>query len=110
MISRRAFLKTTGSALAAGVLPAAAKAREPRKTVLLQCAWAVKNIGDIGHTPGTLRFLEHYLPEAKVILWAVNTTPEVDAMLLKRFPKLEIVKGSLSQKNGPVQQAIHRSD
>jgi hypothetical protein len=78
--------------------------------VLLQCAWAVKNIGDIGHTPGTLRFLEQYLPSAKVILWVLNTTPVVDTMLTRRFPKVEIVKGSLSQKDGPVQNAIQRSD
>jgi polysaccharide pyruvyl transferase WcaK-like protein len=110
MISRRTFLQTTGFALGAGALPAAAKVPQPQKTVLLQCGWAVKNIGDIGHTPGTLRFLEQYLPEAKVIFWAQNTNPQVDAMLMKRFPKLEIVKGSLSQKNGPVQESIRRSD
>jgi hypothetical protein len=110
MLSRRTLLKTTGLALGASALPAFAKESQPPKTVLLQCAWAVKNIGDIGHTPGTLRFLEKYLPEAKVILWAANTTPQVDAMLLKRFPKLEIVKGKLSEKDGPVQAAIKRSD
>jgi hypothetical protein len=110
MLSRRTLLQSTGLALGASALPAIAKASQPQKTVLLQCAWAVKNIGDIGHTPGTLRFLEQYLPEAKVILWAANTTPQVDAMLLKRFPKLEIVKGKLSEKDGPVQNAIKRSD
>jgi len=110
MISRRSFLKAASLALGAGSLPAVAKAAPSQKTVLLQCAWAVKNIGDIGHTPGTLRFLEQYLPEAKVILWAQHTNEQVDAMLMRRFPKLEIVKGSLSQKNGPVQQAIQRSD
>src|SRR6185369_6150361 len=110
MISRRTFLETTGLVLGTGALPASAKVFEPQKTVLLQCAWATKNIGDIGHTPGTLRFLEQHLPEAKVILWAANTNPQVDAMLLKRFPQLEIVKGSLSEKDGAVQKAIERSD
>ncbi len=110
MISRRTFLKTTGLALGAGALPASANALAPQKTVLLQCAWATKNIGDIGHTPGTLRFLEQYLPEAKVILWASQTNQQVDSMLMERFPKLEIVKGSLSQKDGAVQEAIKRSD
>ncbi|MCX6943130.1 MAG: twin-arginine translocation signal domain-containing protein, partial [Verrucomicrobia bacterium] len=70
MISRRTFLKTSGLALGATALPALGQTTKPRKTVLLQCAWATKNIGDIGHTPGTLRFLEQYLPQAKVILWA----------------------------------------
>ncbi|MBA4017962.1 MAG: hypothetical protein C0483_12380 [Pirellula sp.] len=110
MISRRTFLQAAGCALGATALPPLAKAAESQKTVLLQCGWAVKNIGDIGHTPGTLRFLEQYLPEAKVILWAQNTNEQVDAMLMKRFPKLEIVKGYLSQKNGAAQEAIKRSD
>ncbi|HWL10379.1 MAG TPA: polysaccharide pyruvyl transferase family protein [Planctomicrobium sp.] len=110
VISRRTFLKATGLALGASAFPSAAKAAPPQKTVLLQCAWAVKNIGDIGHTPGTLRFLEQYLPEANVILWAGNTNQQVDSMLKKRFPKLEVVKGSLSQKDGAVQEAIARSD
>lgn len=110
MISRRDFLKTSGLALGAGVLPAAEPADRPRKTVLLQSGWAVKNIGDIGHTPGTLRFLERYLPEAKVILWAVHTNAQVDAMLMKRFPTLEIVKGSLGEKDGAVRAAVARSD
>ena len=108
MISRRAFLKTSGLALGATALPTAAQTAKPQKTVLLHCGWATKNIGDIGHTPGTLRFLESYLPQAKVILWAANTNAPVDAMLRRRFPKLEIVKGSLSEKDGAVQQAIKR--
>jgi hypothetical protein len=110
MLSRRSFLATTGLLLGNSVVPASAGMLKPQKTVLLQCAWAVKNIGDIGHTPGTLRFLEQYLPEAKVILWAANTNQQVDEMLKKRFPKVEMVKGSLSQKDGPVQNAIQRSD
>lgn len=118
MISRRTFLQNASRSLAAGVLPcgsvlagdAAAAATESAPTVLLQSAWAVRNIGDIGHTPGTLRFLESYLPQAKVILWAANTNAEVDAMLRGRFPDVEIVKGSLSQDGGPVQQAIERCD
>lgn len=107
--SRRSFLETAGLALGAASLPALAQ-DTPKKTVLLQSAWAVKNIGDIGHTPGTLRFLEDYLPEAKVILWAAHTNEAVDAMLLKRFPGLEIVKGSLKEADGAVQKAIDRSD
>ena len=107
--SRHSFFQTAGLALGAASLPSFAQ-NSPKKTVLLQCAWAVKNIGDIGHTPGTLRILEEYLPEAKVILWAAHTNEAVDAMLLKRFPGLEIVKGSLGEEDGPVRQAIARSD
>ncbi|MEX2215580.1 MAG: polysaccharide pyruvyl transferase family protein [Phycisphaeraceae bacterium] len=110
MITRRTFLETSALVLGATALPAIGQADKPRKTVLLQCAWATKNIGDIGHTPGTLRFLEQYLPEANVILWAASTNAEVDAMLKKRFPKVEVVKGSLGEKDGAVQNAIGRSD
>lgn len=110
MITRRSFLQTSGLALGTTALPAFAQTAKGQKTVLLHCGWATKNIGDIGHTPGTLRFLEQYLPEAKVILWAANTNAAVDAMLMKRFPKLEIVKGSLSEKGGAVQNAVNRSD
>ncbi|WAC20284.1 polysaccharide pyruvyl transferase family protein [Luteolibacter sp. SL250] len=112
MTSRRSFLKTSGLALGAASLPsiAGAQAGNAQKTVLLHSAWATKNIGDIGHTPGTLAAIEKYLPEAKVILWAAHTNKEVDAMLAKRFPKVEIVKGSLSEKDGAVQKAIARAD
>jgi hypothetical protein len=110
MMTRRTFLKASGAALGASALPAVGKAAGAQKTVLLQCAWATKNIGDVGHTPGTLRFLEQYLPQAKVILWAANTNAQVDAMLQRRFPNVEIVKGSLAQKDGAVQRAIQRSD
>ncbi|HUR59709.1 MAG TPA: polysaccharide pyruvyl transferase family protein [Opitutaceae bacterium] len=110
MISRRTFLKASGLALGAGALPAFSQTPAGRKTVLLQCGWATKNIGDIGHTPGTLRFLEQYLPQVNVILWLQSTNAQVDAMLRRRFPKVEIVKGPLSEKDGVVQQAIKRSD
>lgn len=107
--TRRSFFRTAGLTLGAASLPSLAQSG-PKKTVLLQCAWAVKNIGDIGHTPGTLRFLEECLPELKVILWAAHTNEAVDAMLLRRFPGLEIVKGFLSEDGGAVQKAINRSD
>lgn len=110
MMTRRTFLKASGAALGASALPAVGQSAGAPKTVLLQCAWATKNIGDIGHTPGTLRFLEQYLPQAKVILWAANTNAQVDAMLKRRFPSVEVVKGSLAQKDGAVQRAIQRSD
>lgn len=110
MMTRRTFLKASGVVIGASALPAVAPAAPAQKTVLLQCAWATKNIGDVGHTPGTLRFLEQYLPQAKVILWAANTNAQVDAMLKRRFPNVEVVKGSLAQKDGAVQRAIQRSD
>ena len=113
MITRRTFLKSsavTAGAAAAATLPAGALTPKREKAVLLHSGWATKNIGDIGHTPGTLRFLYQHLPGTKVILWAANTNKAVDEMLMKRFPTLEIVKGSLTEKDGAVQAAIARSD
>jgi len=43
-----------------------------RPKVLLNSGWAFINIGDIGHTPGTLRFLEQYWHEAQVTLWLAH--------------------------------------
>lgn len=110
MLTRRSFLKSSALALGASACPMQGQTSRPRKTVLLHCGWATKNIGDIGHTPGTLRFLEQYLPQANVILWAANTNAQVDAMLRRRFPSVEIVKGTLTAKDGAVQRAIQRSD
>lgn len=69
------------------------------RTILLKSGWDTVNIGDIGHTPGTLRILEQYLPEAHVALWLASTTPEIKAMLARRFPKLEILIGYLMEEN-----------
>ena len=110
MSTRRTFLRNTSLALGATALPTFAQAYGDKQTILLQCAWATKNIGDIGHTPGTLRFLEQHIPEAHIILWAGDTNQQVDEMLMRRFPKLEIVKGSLGEKDGSVQKAIARCD
>lgn len=110
MINRRQFLQSTAAALGAAALPAFAEQPKRQKTVLLQCGWATKNIGDIGHTPGTLRFLEQHLPDARLVLWLQSSNAAVDAMLAKRFPKVQIVRGSLAEKDGRVQQAIAGCD
>ncbi|HYE17148.1 MAG TPA: twin-arginine translocation signal domain-containing protein, partial [Tepidisphaeraceae bacterium] len=59
MITRRSFLKSSALAVgaAATALPAGALTPKREKAVLLHSGWATKNIGDVGHTPGTLRFL-----------------------------------------------------
>lgn len=109
-LNRRTFLNRTGAALTAVTLssphprPAHAAGAKP-KTILLHSAWATKNIGDIGHTPGTLRIVEQHLPDVRVVLWAANVNEPVEAMLRRRFPKLEIVQGSLG-KDGPSTPAL----
>ena len=72
-LTRRHFISSVTTALGGSALAASGKP----KTVLLQSAWDTVNIGDIGHTPGTLRVIEQHLPEVKVILWAMKLDERV---------------------------------
>jgi hypothetical protein len=65
---------------------------------LLRSSWQTVNIGDIGHTPGVLRLLEEYLPDAEVRLWPSSVGNGVEAMLRRRFPKVEIVQKGAALK------------
>src|SRR6185436_15761046 len=68
---------------------------------------------DIGHTPGTLRVIEQHLPDVRVVLWAAKIDERVTAMLQARFPKVEILQGSLTgkaEKDEKLRQAIASAD
>lgn len=87
-MNRRHFLTT---ALAATLAPIAAQqGRAPR--IILRSSWQTVNIGDIAHTPGVLALLEKHLPHVEVRLWPSKVDNGVDEMLMKRFPKLVILK------------------
>jgi polysaccharide pyruvyl transferase WcaK-like protein len=89
---RRSFLQATAAALSA--LNFLHPQRRPR--ILLRSSWQVVNIGDIAHTPGVLALLARYVPEAEVRLWASpDLSDEVAAMEHRRFPLLQIVKGTI---------------
>jgi polysaccharide pyruvyl transferase WcaK-like protein len=108
-LSRREFIGTVSAALGASAFAASAK----RKTIVLQSAWDTVNIGDIGHTPGTLRVLEQHLPDVRVVLWAMKLDERVTAMLRARFPKVEIVQGSLTgktERDEKLREAIRSAD
>ena len=113
---RRTFLRQAGALLATApvLTPSMLKgAVQEGGTILLQSAWATLNIGDIGHTPGTLRIIEQHLPNTHVILWAMKLDEPVEAMLRKRFPKVEIVRGSLQKEDAAgrkLRGAIERAD
>jgi hypothetical protein len=92
MSTRRHFIASITAALGGSLIAADGKP----KTILLQSAWDTINIGDIGHTPGTLRVLEEHLPEVKVVLWASKLDDRVEALLRRRFPKVEILQGYLT--------------
>jgi polysaccharide pyruvyl transferase WcaK-like protein len=95
--TRRQWLKD--STTAAGALAAAALApfvhagERARPRIVLRSSWQTVNIGDIAHTPGVLALLERHFPEADVRLWPSSVADGVREMLLRRFPKLEIVEG-----------------
>lgn len=82
--------------------------------IILRSSWQVVNIGDIAHTPGVLSLLETHMPEAEVILWASDDfTEEALAMILRRFPGLQSVKGRIGDDgkatNGGLQAALDKS-
>src|SRR5688500_13580361 len=69
MMNRRELLARL-AALGMVGLPTTATGQTRRLNILWRNAWAVVNIGDIGHVPGALALLRHYIPEAGVTLWA----------------------------------------
>ncbi len=68
--------------------------------LLLITGWATHNIGDIGHTPGTLRYLEDHFPEAKIHCWMRSFNDEVLGMLRRRFPNVHMVEGGDLDSDG----------
>lgn len=109
MPTRRHFISAITAALGGSVFAADGKP----KTIVLQSAWDTVNIGDIGHTPGTLRVIEQHLPEVKVVLWAMKLDDRVTAMLKARFPKVEILQGNLfkdGENDRKLQEAVKACD
>lgn len=86
------------TALAAALTDiATANDKKTGPRILLRSSWQVVNIGDIAHTPGVLALIEKHIPNAEVRLWASgDLSQEVAAMEHRRFPKLKIVKGTIS--------------
>jgi len=82
--------------------------------VLLYTGWNTKNIGDQGHTPGTLRFLEQHFPEAEITVWIHSTNEEISTMLTNRFPKIRLIQGTIDEKgvadNVELQKAFDTND
>ena len=74
---------------------AAARKQAAGKSILLLSGWATHNIGDVGHTPGTLRYLAEHLPDTKVTVLISKTNDAVTGMLNKRFPNVSILQGKI---------------
>ncbi|MDF7816662.1 polysaccharide pyruvyl transferase family protein [Runella sp. MFBS21] len=83
-------------------------------TILLRSSWNDNNIGDIGHTPGTLRLLERHIPEAQIILWHAQPRPVTEALIVKNFPKVKIVHGAFFNQDeglqGELKTAFEQAD
>lgn len=109
MTTRRHFIASITAALGGSAFAADGKP----KTIVVQSAWDTVNIGDIGHTPGTLRVIEEHLPQVKIVLWAMKLDDRVTAMLKARFPKVTILQGKLDgkgEKDEVLRQAIKDCD
>lgn len=91
-VNRRAFL----TAVLAAVAPLTT-ARQPARRILLRSSWQTVNIGDIAHTPGLLALLERHRPDVEVTLWPNALSPEVEALLRRRFPRLGIASTPAAQ-------------
>lgn len=64
-------------------------------TILLRSSWQTVNIGDVAHSPGALRALARYAPDARLILWPLQLDDRERAMFAVAFPEVEIVEGDL---------------
>ena len=89
-MNRRQIL---ASSIATALVSSLRAAGNPKR-IVLRSSWQTVNIGDIAHTPGVLHILEQHLPEVEVRLWASKVDNGVDEILMKRFPKLLILRGA----------------
>ena len=64
-------------------------------TILLRSSWQTVNIGGVAHSPGALRALTRYAPDARLILWPIHLDDRERAMFARAFPDVEIVDGEL---------------
>jgi len=105
LIQRRSFLAAAAAVALSVRLARSAPAK--RKKIVLRTGWDTVNIGDIGHTPGTLRVLEQHLPDVDVVVWASSINDSIREMVLRRFPKVRIVRGSITSfKAAPAKEIV----
>ena len=106
-MNRRDFLARTAfaGAVAPVILAATTKAGRPPR-VLLRGSWQSVNIGDIGHTPGALRLIAKYFPEAEMTLWHGTLGHGSDEFLRKAFPRLKFVAGTTAADGQPSTPAL----
>ena len=94
------------SCLISTFLPAMAQEPVRKPRILLRSVAQEVNIGDIAQGPGALALIEQYIPEAEVKLLSAGATSEVQAMIKKRFPNVEIVRGKFGSDGKASSQAV----
>ena len=111
-VSRRDFIAKTALAGAGITLTSSFKkptAHHTTQHILLGSGWATRNIGDIGHTPGTLRYLTQNIPGAKVTLLLKSYNDAIVSMIKTRFPRVDIIKEDADHTD-QLEQAFERAD
>ncbi|QHV93911.1 polysaccharide pyruvyl transferase family protein [Spirosoma endbachense] len=123
MASRRDFIKQ--SALSSAVtlwpdknpllLPENPRGSQKESPVIiLRSSWGDGNIGDQGHTPGTIRLLTQSVPNAEILLWHTDPRPETEKLIRKNFPKVTIIRGKFYEPEKPfegeIREAFERAD
>ena len=98
MMNRRELLALL-AALGVMAIPTRARGQTRPFNILWRNGWAIVNIGDIGHVPGALALLRHYIPEATVTLWAQQDLVFRGAMAQRaRFPDAQVDATTVSRK------------
>lgn len=82
------------------------KSHSRHPLILLRSSWQSVNIGDIAHTPGLLRVLQRFYPQAEVVLWPCNLGHGAEEMLRHHFPDLQIVKGEVNPEGKPDNETL----
>ena len=107
MLNRRELLASL-AALGVAAIPATATGQPRSLKILWRNAWAIVNIGDIGHVPGALALLRHYIPEATVTLWAQQDLVFRGTNALRaRFPEGSVDAASVSRKVMPDLKVVY---
>ena len=106
-MNRRELLASL-AALGVVAMPAPASGQPRPLNILWRNAWAIVNIGDIGHVPGALALLRHYIPEATVTLWAQTDLVFRGAIARRaRFPEGSVDATTVSRKVIPDLKVVY---
>ena len=107
MMNRRELLASLAALGVVGI-PTTATGQTRPLNILWRNAWAIVNIGDIGHVPGALALLRHYIPEATVTLWAQQDLVFGDTIAQRaRFPERSVDATTVSRKVIPDLKVVY---